>query len=47
TARGGVLVALAARFALPVHFIGVGEAADDLQPFDAGEFARALAGIED
>jgi fused signal recognition particle receptor len=47
TARGGVLVALAARFQTPVHFIGVGEAADDLQPFDAADFARALAGLED
>jgi fused signal recognition particle receptor len=46
TARGGVLVALASRFALPVHFIGVGEAADDLRPFDAADFARALAGLE-
>ena len=44
TARGGVLVAVAQKFALPVHFIGVGETADDLQPFDAGAFARALAG---
>jgi fused signal recognition particle receptor len=46
TARGGVLVALAARFGLPVHFIGVGEGPDDLQPFDADEFARALAGLD-
>jgi fused signal recognition particle receptor len=44
TARGGVLVAIAQKFALPVHFIGVGERADDLQPFDAHAFARALAG---
>ena len=44
TARGGVLVALAARFQTPVHFIGVGEGVDDLQPFDADDFARALAG---
>jgi fused signal recognition particle receptor len=44
TARGGVLVAVAQKFALPVHFIGVGETADDLQPFDAAAFARALAG---
>lgn len=43
TARGGILVAIAARFGLPVHAIGVGEAADDLQPFDAKEFARAIA----
>jgi fused signal recognition particle receptor len=46
TARGGVLVALAARFGLPVHFIGVGEGPDDLQPFDADEFARARAGLD-
>jgi len=44
TARGGILVALAARFGLPVHAIGVGEGADDLQPFDAAEFAKAIAG---
>jgi len=44
TARGGVLVAVAQKFALPVHFIGVGETAEDLQPFDAAAFARALAG---
>jgi fused signal recognition particle receptor len=44
TARGGILVALAARFGLPVHAIGVGEGADDLQPFDAAEFAKVIAG---
>lgn len=43
TARGGILVAIAARFALPVHAIGVGEQADDLQAFDPKEFARAIA----
>ena len=43
TARGGILVAIAARFGLPVHAIGVGEGVDDLQPFDANEFARAIA----
>jgi fused signal recognition particle receptor len=43
TARGGILVAISARFSLPVHAIGVGEGIDDLQPFDAGEFARAIA----
>ena len=43
TARGGILVAIAARFGLPVHAIGVGEGIDDLQPFDAEEFARAIA----
>jgi fused signal recognition particle receptor len=46
TARGGILVAIAERFRLPVHYIGVGEAIDDLAPFSAGEFARAIAGIE-
>ncbi len=43
TARGGILVAIAARFGIPVHAIGVGEGVDDLQPFDADEFARAIA----
>jgi fused signal recognition particle receptor len=47
TARGGILVALADRFKLPVHAIGVGEGIDDLQPFDAQAFARAIAGIEE
>jgi fused signal recognition particle receptor len=46
TAKGGILVALAARFGLPVHYIGVGEGADDLQPFVAADFARALVGSE-
>jgi fused signal recognition particle receptor len=45
TAKGGILVAVAAKFALPVHFIGVGEGIDDLQPFEAGEFARALVSL--
>jgi fused signal recognition particle receptor len=45
TARGGVLVALAERFGLPVHAIGVGEAAEDLRPFDAVDFARSLMGL--
>jgi fused signal recognition particle receptor len=44
TAKGGILVALADRFALPIHFIGVGEGIDDLQVFDAPSFARALTG---
>ena len=44
TARGGILVAIAARFGLPIHAIGVGEGIDDLQPFDAREFARAIVG---
>ena len=46
TARGGILVALAGRFGLPVHYIGVGEGEDDLQAFVAADFARALVGIE-
>ena len=45
TARGGVLVALAERFGLPVHAIGVGEGADDLRPFEADSFARSLMGL--
>jgi fused signal recognition particle receptor len=45
TARGGILVAAAERAGLPVHAIGVGEGVDDLRPFDAGAFARALAGL--
>ncbi len=47
TAKGGVLVALADRFGLPIHAIGVGEAIDDLSPFDPQEFANALAGVKD
>ena len=47
TARGGILVALAAKFGLPVHFIGVGEGVDDLQPFAARDFARAIAGLDE
>jgi len=43
TARGGILVAISAKYGLPVHAIGVGEGVDDLQSFDAGEFARAIA----
>jgi fused signal recognition particle receptor len=46
TARGGILVAIAAEYGLPVHFIGVGEGIDDLAPFSAKDFARAIAGIE-
>jgi fused signal recognition particle receptor len=46
TARGGILVAVASRFGLPVHAIGVGERIDDLQPFEAGAFARAIVGLE-
>ena len=44
TARGGILVALAGRFGLPVHYIGVGEGEDDLQAFVAADFANALVG---
>jgi len=47
TARGGILVALASKFRLPVHFIGVGEGVEDLAPFAADDFARAIAGIDD
>lgn len=47
TARGGILVAISAKFGLPVHFIGVGEQIDDLEPFQARDFARAIAGLED
>jgi fused signal recognition particle receptor len=46
TARGGILVALAEKFGLPVHFIGVGEGVEDLDPFTARDFARAIAGLE-
>ena len=45
TARGGILVSLAEKFDLPVHYIGVGETAADLQPFDPDAFARALVGL--
>jgi fused signal recognition particle receptor len=45
TARGGILVAIAAKYRLPVYFIGVGEQVDDLEPFAAGDFARAIAGV--
>ena len=47
TARGGILVAIAEKFKLPIHAIGVGESIDDLQPFDAVAFSRAIAGFED
>ncbi|GIK97448.1 MAG: hypothetical protein BroJett029_16570 [Alphaproteobacteria bacterium] len=45
TARGGVVVALASRFGLPIHAIGVGEGADDLRPFSAEAFGRSLMGL--
>jgi fused signal recognition particle receptor len=47
TAKGGILVALAGRFGLPVHYIGVGEGEGDLQPFIAADFAKALTGAGD
>ena len=46
TARGGILVAIASRFGLPVHFVGVGEGVEDLSPFTAREFARAIVGLD-
>jgi fused signal recognition particle receptor len=46
TARGGILVAIAGKHRLPVHFIGLGEGIDDLAPFEARDFARALVGLE-
>jgi len=46
TARGGVLVSLAEKYGIPVHFIGIGETADDLRPFEAEAFARSLVGLE-
>ena len=45
SARGGIVVALAETFGLPVHAVGVGEKVGDLRPFDAGDFARGLVGI--
>jgi fused signal recognition particle receptor len=46
TARGGVLVSLAEKYGIPVHYIGVGESAEDLRPFEAEAFARSLVGLE-
>ncbi len=46
TARGGVLVSLAEKYGIPVHFIGVGESVEDLRPFDAEAFARSLVGLD-
>jgi fused signal recognition particle receptor len=46
TARGGVLVALAERFKLPIYAIGIGEGVDDLRPFDAESFAKSLLGVD-
>ncbi len=45
TARGGILVAIAAKFKVPMHYIGVGESVADLAPFSAHDFARAIAGL--
>ena len=45
TARGGILVAIAAKHKLPVYFIGVGEGVEDLEPFEAEDFAKAIAGV--
>lgn len=46
TAKGGVVVALADKFKIPVHYIGVGESADDLQPFTAEDYAAILMGVK-
>jgi fused signal recognition particle receptor len=46
TAKGGVLVSLAEKYGIPVHYVGVGEKAEDLRPFKAEEFARSLVGLE-
>jgi fused signal recognition particle receptor len=46
TARGGILVALADKFALPIHCIGIGEGIEDLEPFSASDFAKAIAGLD-
>lgn len=45
TARGGILVAIAAKYGIPVYFLGVGEQVDDLEPFEARDFARSIAGL--
>ncbi len=45
TARGGVVVALAERFGLPIHAVGVGESVDDLKPFAPADFAAGLLGL--
>ncbi|MCJ8143982.1 signal recognition particle-docking protein FtsY [Ancylobacter sp. A5.8] len=47
TARGGILVSIAAKYGLPVHLIGVGEGIDDLEPFEARQFARAIVGLDE
>ena len=47
TARGGILVAISAKYKLPVYFVGVGEQVEDLEPFEARDFARGIAGLDD
>ena len=47
SAKGGVIVALAERFGLPIHCIGVGESVYDMRPFEPRDFARSLMGLED
>ncbi|MCF6322255.1 MAG: signal recognition particle-docking protein FtsY, partial [Rhizobiaceae bacterium] len=47
TARGGILVAISAKHKLPVYFVGVGEQVDDLEPFEARDFARSIAGLDE
>jgi fused signal recognition particle receptor len=46
TAKGGVLVSLAEKYGIPIHAIGIGEAADDLHPFEAHAYARSLVGLD-
>ena len=46
TAKGGVLVAIAEAYDLPIHFIGIGEKAEDLRPFSAEAFSKALVGLQ-
>ena len=46
SSKGGVLVSLAEKFGLPVHAIGIGEKAEDLQPFKAADFANSLMGLD-
>jgi fused signal recognition particle receptor len=47
TARGGILVAVSAKYKLPVYFLGVGEQIDDLEPFEARDFARSITGFSE
>ena len=46
SAKGGVAIAIARELGIPVKLVGLGEQLDDLRPFDADEFARALVGLE-